>query len=209
MILTSRRYVLKTLMLLVAMFYTPILRAADTDTSSTKCGDIEATDRWMTEWFKNQRAVSGPLNLTRFADPVYIVTKPIKWTPNPPQKQTYQAVNVPAGFVTDLASIPRIFWSMLRPDGNYCYAAIIHDYLYWEQPVSRNTADEIFRFAMEDFKVNRATIETIQRAVQRGGGSAWEANAKLKKKGEKRLLKRFPEDPTTRWADWKNREDVF
>lgn len=39
-------------------------------------------------------------------------------------------ISVPAGFVTDLATIPRIFWTLLPPDGKYAKAAIIHDYLY-------------------------------------------------------------------------------
>ena len=112
------------------------------------------------------------------------------------------------GFVSDLASIPRMFWSAFRPDGDYCYAAIIHDYLSWEQSLSRSTADDIFRFAMEDFRVNPTTIAAIHKTVQLGGGPAWESNARLKAAGERRVLKRFPEDPTTRWADWK-RSDIF
>ncbi|EOD5071623.1 TPA: DUF1353 domain-containing protein [Salmonella enterica subsp. enterica serovar Enteritidis] len=38
-------------------------------------------------------------------------------------------ISVPAGFVTDLATVPRIFWTLLPPDGKYTKAAIIHDYL--------------------------------------------------------------------------------
>ena len=41
------------------------------------------------------------------------------------------------------------------------------------------------------------------------GPSAWRSNAKLKAEGEKRILKQFPDDPRTRWADWKKRPDVF
>lgn len=39
-------------------------------------------------------------------------------------------ISVPAGFVTDLATVPCIFWSVMPPDGKYAKAAIIHDYLY-------------------------------------------------------------------------------
>ena len=170
--------------------------------------DSEAANRWMTEWFRS-RSVAGALVLSRFADPIYIVMAPINWTPNPPQRSAYKAVSVPVGFVSDLASIPRMFWSAFRPDGDYCYAAIIHDYLYWEQSLSRSMADDIFRFAMEDFRVNPTTIAAIHKTVQLGGGSAWETNTRLKAAGEKRLLKRFPDDPTARWADWKKINDVF
>jgi hypothetical protein len=180
--------------------------------------DPEASERWMTDWQSwrtrtsladTGRDVVGPLVLTRFADPMYIVMQPITWSPNASQRGAYKAVTVPVRFVTDFASIPRLFWSGLKPDGNYCYAAVIHDYLYWEQQVSRNTADDIFAFAMADFRVNRVTIAAIKTAVQLGGGPAWESNARLKAGGEKRVLKRLPEDPTTRWADWKKRSDVF
>jgi hypothetical protein len=149
------------------------------------------------------------LVLTRFADPIYIVTKTIGWAPTPAQRANYKGVTVPVGFVTDFASIPRVFWSALRPDGEYGYAAIIHDFLYWEQPVSRETADDIFRFAMEDFNVDGLSLRGIHGAVRAGGESAWTGNARLKAAGEKRILKRFPEDPRVRWADWKKRPDVF
>ena len=49
---------------------------------------------------------------------------------------------MPTGFVTDFASIPPIFYSVLRPDGEYAYAAVIHDYLYWTQTRPREDADE-------------------------------------------------------------------
>lgn len=37
---------------------------------------------------------------------------------------------VPTYFRTDMASIPRIFWSIYPPTGRYQRAAIIHDWLY-------------------------------------------------------------------------------
>ncbi len=40
-------------------------------------------------------------------------------------------LEVPAGFVTDFASIPRIFWSLLSPtDLRYSKPAVVHDYGY-------------------------------------------------------------------------------
>lgn len=37
---------------------------------------------------------------------------------------------VPAGFITDFASIPKVAWSYAGPMGKYTYAAVIHDYYY-------------------------------------------------------------------------------
>lgn len=36
---------------------------------------------------------------------------------------------VPKGFITDLVSIPRIFWGIWPPFGEYLAASIVHDYL--------------------------------------------------------------------------------
>jgi len=117
---------------------------------------------------------------------------------------------VPSGFVTDFASIPRAFWSALRPDGDYAYAAIIHDYLYWTQPVPRATADDILRFAMQDLSVESTTVTLIYRAVRTGvGGRVGTTTPGSKPRAEKRVLKRLPETPTVRWADWKKMPDVF
>jgi uncharacterized protein DUF1353 len=205
----SRRAVLKLTLLSPLTLLIGRAIAAEVTTPGAPYADPDAADRWISEWQSTSRPVAGSLVLTRFADPFYIVTKPIAWTPNPPQQAVYPAVTVPVGFVTDFASIPRVFWSALRPDGDYGYAAIIHDYLYWEQPVTRAMADDILRFAMEDFRVASATATVIHRAVQVGAGSAWANNARLRTAGEKRLLKRFPDDPTMRWGDWKKRSDVF
>ncbi|EEI4447826.1 DUF1353 domain-containing protein [Salmonella enterica] len=53
-------------------------------------------------------------------------------------------IEVPAGFVTDLASVPRIFWSLMPPDGRYAKAAIIHDYMYDNAQRTKREADRIF-----------------------------------------------------------------
>jgi hypothetical protein len=43
------------------------------------------------------------------------------------------------------------------------------------------------------------------------GAGAWDSNKEAKAAGEKRLLKidKFPNDPTTRWVDFKTRQDAF
>jgi len=165
-------------------------------------------ETWMNDWMSGMKAVGGMLNVSRFREPIYFLTAPISWTPNPGQER-YGAVTVPPGFVTDFASIPRVFWSLLRPDGEYAYAAVVHDYLYWMQTRSREEADHIFKMAMEEFDVGSAKVGTIYNAVRLGGEVAWTSNAKKKARGEKRILTRFPQDPRTRWEDWKQRPGVF
>jgi hypothetical protein len=48
------------------------------------------------------------------------------------QKGKEISITVPKGYITDLASIPRIVWTLsgLTPDGLYRAAALVHDYIY-------------------------------------------------------------------------------
>jgi hypothetical protein len=152
---------------------------------------------------------SGPMTLGRFADPVYFLLKPLSWTPKSDQAQKFEPVEVPVGFVTTFDSIPKLFWTVLRPDGEYSYAAIIHDYLYWTQTRPRNVADDVFRQVMEDFGVDPKTVAVLYQGARTGGQAAWDEYARLKTVGEKRILKEFPQDSRVRWSDWKKRAEVF
>jgi hypothetical protein len=162
----------------------------------------------MQAWMQANKKVVGPLHLSRFADEIYFLLRPIMWEPNPGQ-DSYASITVPTGFVTDLASIPQIFWSALRPDGRYTYPAIVHDYLYWTQTAPKDVADNIFRFGMEDLRVDRPTVFAIYNAVHLLGAEAWRSNASAKAAGERRVLAKFPEDPTVTWQEWKLKPGVF
>lgn len=175
--------------------------------AQTASPDPTAMEHWMRTWMEN-KALGGRLYLSRFVEPVYFLLEPIAWKPNP-GSQALPMVEVPRGFVTDFASIPRIFWSLLRPDGEYAHATVIHDYLYWSQTLPKPVADSVFKAAMEDLNVAPATVVTLYNAVKLLGDQAWQENAQLKSQGEKRILKRFPDEPTARWADWKTRPDVL
>lgn len=137
----------------------------------------------------------------------YYINDVLSWMPA--SGQTFNTVEVPLGFATDLASIPRLLWSAFPRTGRYAYAAIVHDYLYWYQPMKREEADQIFALAMQDSKVPPATLATLFQAVNLGGQSAWDANKKARDKGEKRILKTLPSDPLISWGDWIKKPDVF
>jgi len=167
-----------------------------------------SVEAWMDRWMK-ERGPEGKLHVGRFKDPMYFLLEPIGWKPDGDQIGKYPDVEVPKGFVTDFASIPRVFWSLLPPDGEYTYPAIIHDYLYWKQGTTRDVADEILRIGMQNFKIDSITVEAIYRGVRVGGGGPWAANAKERRQGIKRVLIKEPDDPTTTWAVWRRRADVF
>jgi hypothetical protein len=154
------------------------------------------------------RDVSGTLYISRFKDPMYFLLKPISWKLAANSEARAAPVQVPIGFVTDFASIPRAFYSLLKPDGDYSYAAVMHDYLYWSQTTSKEEADTVFKLVMEEFAIDKITTAALYNAVKSFGRKAWDGNAKLKSQGEKRILAKFPEDPRLTWQEWK-KNDVF
>lgn len=113
---------------------------------------------------------------------------------------------VPAGFVTDFASIPRLGWSILSPYGPYAPAAIVHDYLYWVQPCTREQADRALLEGMRESEVPIAKRESIYHAVDLAGGFAWRSNAKERAQG---LTKFIPTDklnsipPKVTWDEYR------
>jgi hypothetical protein len=167
------------------------------------------SDPVQAEWLSRvEQERIGPLALQRFRDPVYVLVTPIAWRPNSANGKL-PAVSVPRGFVTELGSIPKMFWSLLPADGTLAYAAVIHDYLYWTQSTDRETADSTFREILIELKVPSATVEALYSATKIFGNSAWMANSAAKKAGEKRVIALLPDDPSIKWTDWKKRSDVF
>lgn len=58
-------------------------------------------------------------------------------------------VNVPAGFVTDFASVPRIPIAFWLTGDTAQKAAVVHDFLYQKHMVSKGRADRVFLEAMK------------------------------------------------------------
>ncbi len=89
-------------------------------------------------------------------------------------RDTDRWVYVPAGYLTDGASVPRAFWSMIPPWGSYGQAAVVHDivceYLSITvdgQPVrvTRRQCDEILLEAMTVLGVPAIKRKAIYGAV--------------------------------------------
>ncbi len=94
------------------------------------------------------------------------------------QEGSDDVINVPIGFNTDFASVPRIFWSILPQWGKYGNSAVIHDYLYYTQTRTRKEADDIFREAMGVSKVRPLTIFVMYWLVRLFGCFAWKGHWK-------------------------------
>jgi len=87
---------------------------------------------------------------------------------------------IPAGFDTDLASIPRFLLSTTGGKvGKHLIAAIVHDYLYRTGFASRELADEIFLAAMKNLGVSWLRRNVFYRAVRLGGKSSYMAKPVL------------------------------
>lgn len=83
-------------------------------------------------------------------------------------------ISVPAGFVTDFASVPKALWWLLPPTGCYGKAAVIHDYLYRTYGASSKiVADAIFYEAMKALGVNALVRGVMYLAVHFFGGSSY------------------------------------
>jgi hypothetical protein len=88
-----------------------------------------------------------------------------------------EIIAVPAGFVTDFASVPWGFWNLEPPLGEAGRAAVVHDYLYATQGLGgrygRAEADGIFREALADLGVPLWKRSLLWAAVRVGGASGW------------------------------------
>ena len=82
-----------------------------------------------------------------------------------------EAIYVPEDFLTDGASIPKIFWSIIGGVlGRYGAAAVLHDFLYVEGIYTRRRSDKIFLEAMKVLKVSWWKRRAMYYAVR---GFAW------------------------------------
>ncbi|MDZ4370208.1 MAG: DUF1353 domain-containing protein [Phenylobacterium sp.] len=113
-----------------------------------------------------------------------------------------ETIVVPAGFVTDFASVPWGLWNLFPPLGAWARPAIIHDFLYatggdgwwqppgsnrrkwitgpiredWTAPVyTREEADKVFReaLAIPELGIPAWRRAVMYRAVRLGGASGW------------------------------------
>jgi hypothetical protein len=92
-----------------------------------------------------------------------------------------RTIVVPAGLVTDFASIPRGVWELLDPeDPIIAWPSVIHDYLYTchgtlpdGTTYTREMADAVLREGMEACGASSLMRESVYQAVEDFGGSHW------------------------------------
>ncbi len=105
-----------------------------------------------------------------------------KFTYHVGSKFSRKWVHVPAGFVTDFASVPKFLW-FLPNWAKYSKAPILHDYIYKYHCYTRKQADDIFLEAMHvDWSTHKsrrfvAHLEYI--AVRLFGMWAWNSKKEV------------------------------
>lgn len=91
-------------------------------------------------------------------------------------------IEVPAGFTYDKASVPSlarvVLWILVAlrlfpPLGKFARPALLHDYLYRTQLVSRFLADAIMRDAARSIGIKLFPRWVYWFAVRVGGATAW------------------------------------
>lgn len=100
---------------------------------------------------------------------IYTLLRPITWL----------GLTIPAGFESDGASVPRIFWGVVFPSGDNkaMFAAIFHDYIYRTHPPvwDRDEADEVFLHLLLDGGVSALRSYRAYIGVRLFGKSSWNA----------------------------------
>jgi hypothetical protein len=82
-------------------------------------------------------------------------------------------IAVPAGYVTDLASVPRLPLAYLLAGNRAPKAAVIHDWLY-ETKAGKDYADNVFLAAMKAEGINRFVARAMYFAVRVFGEGPYE-----------------------------------
>lgn len=93
-----------------------------------------------------------------------------------------RVIVAPAGFRTDFASIPRVFWRVLRKRGKHDRGAVLHDAGYRGElldlsgaplALSKDDCDAVFLEAMLARGVRPRIAELMHGAVVRFGGASY------------------------------------
>jgi|GEM_PF-3479206 len=118
------------------------------------------------------------------------------------------SIEVPAGFVTDLASIPPPADLILDDWHRYASAAIVHDYMYWVQPCGKpgkRIADKIFKQSLKATKNSKIKAYLMKLFVSSNfGRKAWKSNLEKRNQGESRFIpeKLWPQIGDYNWKDF-------
>ncbi len=92
-------------------------------------------------------------------------------------------ITVKKGFITDGASIPKPFWSILSSpfDGSLTYGAVIHDGLYTKMTLPRKECDKLLKEMALEKGYNKIKTIIAYYAVRLFGKSHWDKDTEAEK----------------------------
>ena len=93
-----------------------------------------------------------------------------------------ERIIVPVDFITDFASVPRMFWAIISPVDKHGKAAVVHDYCYYYATYNRKKSDLIFYEALHALNVEPWKAWCMYKAVRVGGMYAWMKHRRREKK---------------------------
>ena len=123
-------------------------------------------------------------------------------------REPLTVVIVPAGFVTDFASVPQPLQALrgVRTiTSRYAEAALVHDYLYWRQDCTREQSDRIMEIALKEAGVSLIERKLIFEGLRSFAQSAWDTNRRARQSG---LIRTVPAPydqvpPSGTWAQYR------
>lgn len=127
----------------------------------------------------NRARFTTELALSPYGADSWILLQPLKYLPCAHAEK----IEAKKGFLTDLASIPRIIRPLFPVHGLHTRAAVIHDWLYHDQRIGnqwikRAEADWIFYEAMRGLGVSWMKARTMYYAVRSAGWIFWNRRAR-------------------------------
>ena len=111
---------------------------------------------------------SGPLDLRAHDSGEGVARNPLMYC-----SLAGRAYGIPAGFITDLASIPAILRPLFNPNDDGRKAAVLHDSRYCIKQGSRKDADDLFLEALERCGVGFFRRWAMYAGVRAGGWVYW------------------------------------
>ena len=125
-----------------------------------------------------------PLSVTAIGKNTFMVRDPLTLT----FKDGAPAITVPAGFVTELSSLPK---GLRAWDGKADAAmapAVLHDYLYWVQPCTQDEADAVMVHAMGALGASPSRTLAAFQSINNTGSTAFKKYADRRRNGEVRTF---------------------
>ena len=114
------------------------------------------------------KGFSKPLDLRVHVPGEWIVLEDIEYT-----SLSGKVYIVPRGFVTDLASIPKIAQVVYSIDDETRCPAVLHDWLYCTKQTSREEADSLLKEAITRANSAQFKANSFWIAVRMGGWLYW------------------------------------